>query len=167
MHQSFHLWEISWIPCKKLSWPLSSLQNICWYLKNNLETILLLEKKWEDTQKLKVLCETCWAFRADWLAVFVNAFKVIIDTLDQLSEEEPWSWLDSSLWRSKNLLLCSECQAKWLWHCLPWWKRLLKSPRITALIYHRQEWQEGNNITKTFQRILHQHIGKGQYICHF
>ena len=27
---------------------------------------------------------------------------------------EPWSWLDSSLWRSKNLLLCSECQAKWL-----------------------------------------------------
>ena len=63
----------------KLSWPLSSLQNICWYLKNNLETILLLEKKWEDTQKLKVLCETRWASRADWLAVFINAFKVLID----------------------------------------------------------------------------------------
>ena len=26
---------------------------------------------------------------------------------------EPWSRLDSSLWRSKNLLLCSECRAKW------------------------------------------------------
>ena len=29
--------------------------------------------------KLKVLCETRWASRADWLAVFVNAFKVLID----------------------------------------------------------------------------------------
>ena len=49
----------------------------------------------------------------------------------------------------------------------PWWKTLLKSPRITALFHHRQEWQESNNITTTFQRILHQHIGKGQCICHF
>ena len=39
----------------------------------------MLEKKWEDTQKLKVLCETRWASRADWLAVFVNAFKVLIN----------------------------------------------------------------------------------------
>ena len=49
----------------------------------------------------------------------------------------------------------------------PWWKRLLKSPWITALIHHRQERQEGYNITTTFQRILHQHIGKGQCICYF
>ena len=32
-----------------------------------------------EAQKLKVLCETRWASRADWLAVFVNAFKVLID----------------------------------------------------------------------------------------
>ena len=29
--------------------------------------------------KLKVLCETRWASRADCLAVFVDAFKVLID----------------------------------------------------------------------------------------
>ena len=28
----------------------------------------------------------------------------------------------------------------------PWWKRLLKSPRITASIHHRQERQEGNKL---------------------
>ena len=35
---------------QEVTWPLSSLQNVCCYLRNNLETILLLEKKWEDTQ---------------------------------------------------------------------------------------------------------------------
>ena len=35
---------------QEVTWPLSSLQNVCWYLRNNLETILLLEKKWEDAQ---------------------------------------------------------------------------------------------------------------------
>lgn len=47
----------------------------------------MLEKKWEDTQKLKVLCETRWASRADWLAVFVNAFKSPDHDLIQASEE--------------------------------------------------------------------------------
>lgn len=35
---------------QEVTWPLSSLQNVCWYLRINLETILLLEKKWEDAQ---------------------------------------------------------------------------------------------------------------------
>ena len=35
---------------QEVTWPLSSLQNVCWYLRNNLETIMLLEKKWEDAQ---------------------------------------------------------------------------------------------------------------------
>lgn len=29
--------------------------------------------------KLKVLCETCWASRADCLAVYINAFNILID----------------------------------------------------------------------------------------
>ena len=29
--------------------------------------------------KLKVLCETSWASRADWLAIFFDALKVLID----------------------------------------------------------------------------------------
>ncbi|XP_068703792.1 zinc finger MYM-type protein 1-like [Montipora foliosa] len=36
--------------------------------------------------KLKVLCETRWASRADCLNVFVTSFQVIVDTLNELSE---------------------------------------------------------------------------------
>ena len=43
----------------------------------------------------------------------IFTFTTLLRIKTIFGDPEPWSQLDSSLWGSKNLLLCSECQAKW------------------------------------------------------
>ena len=50
IHCRPHVLNLCIVHASKLPLVRNSLQNVCWYLKNNLETILLLEKKWEDAQ---------------------------------------------------------------------------------------------------------------------
>ena len=81
---------------------------------------------WNGTSLWLLLCSstflnilTSCRYTFNWVIKWYHSISLIFTFTTLLriktifGDPEPWSQLDSSLWRSKNLLLCSECQAKW------------------------------------------------------
>ena len=81
---------------------------------------------WNGTSLWLLLCSstflnilTSCRYTFKWVIKWYHSISLIFTFTTLLriktifGDPEPWSQLDSSLWGSKNLLLCSECQAKW------------------------------------------------------
>ena len=66
---------------------MDTMQEVMLAFKFSAKRLLVFKEQLGDNprgemgrrSKLKVLCKTRWASRADCLAVFVDAFKVLID----------------------------------------------------------------------------------------
>ena len=55
--------------------------------KENLEQNVVVKEEMERRQKLKTLCETRWASRSESLFTFLTAFKVVVDSLENLEQQ--------------------------------------------------------------------------------
>ena len=68
---------------------MDTMQEVTWPFKFSAKRLLVFKEQLGDDpvareemgrrSKLKLLCETRWAPRADCLSVFVDAFKVLLD----------------------------------------------------------------------------------------
>ncbi|CAC5356095.1 unnamed protein product [Mytilus coruscus] len=56
------------------------------FFKENLEQNAVVREEIDRRQKLKTLCETRWASRSESLYTFLTAFKVIVDSLENLEQ---------------------------------------------------------------------------------
>ncbi|CAG2239243.1 unnamed protein product [Mytilus edulis] len=56
------------------------------FFKESLEQNAVVREEMDRRQKLKTLCETRWASRSESLYTFLTAFKVIVDSLENLEQ---------------------------------------------------------------------------------
>ncbi|CAC5399410.1 unnamed protein product [Mytilus coruscus] len=56
------------------------------FFKESLEQNAVVREEMDNRQKLKTLCETRWASRSELLYTFLTAFKVIVDSLDNIEQ---------------------------------------------------------------------------------